>query len=132
MINLEELDYQQLIRLRDAINRRMLQLRRTTGLRLPELLSMLEEVKQTLRDQGKEWRSLERWQWVDGEVRFWLNPADQRRYNMGWFSIDELIQWAHDMGPVLAHEEGPDGDDPADEGQGWALWRDARALDLAA
>ena len=128
MMNLEELDYQQLAQLRDAVNRRMLRLRRTTGLRLPELLSMLEEVKQTLRDQGKEWRSLERWQWMDGEVRFWLNPVDQHNYNVGWFSIDELVQWAHDMGPVLAYEE----ELAEEELARVPTWREARALDLAA
>lgn len=132
MFNLEQLDYQQLAELRDAASRRMLQLRRTTGLRLPELLDLLEEVKQALRDQGKEWRSLERWQWLDGEIRFWLNPVDQNSYNVGWFSIDELVQWAHDMGPVLAEveEEGEEAFAPA---PAWASpWYEARSLDLAA
>lgn len=130
MFNLEELDYQQLAALRDAASRRMLQLRRTRGLRLPELLGLLEEVKQTLRDQGKEWRSLERWQWLDGEIRFWLNPVDQSSYNVGWFSIDELIQWAHEMGPVLVAEEE---EAFAEEVAPWASpWYDARSLDLAA
>jgi hypothetical protein len=129
MFNLEELDYQQLAELREAASRRMLQLRRTTGLRLPELLSLLEEVKQTLRDQGKEWRSLERWQWLDGEIRFWLNPVDQHSYNVGWFSIDELIQWAHDMGPVLAEIA----EESFDEAPDWkGTWYEARSLDLAA
>jgi hypothetical protein len=103
--NLETLDYQELAELRDAINRQMLKLRRTTGLRLNELLELLEEVKITLRDQGKEWRSLERWQYVDGQICFWLNPADQSRYRMGWFSIDDLIQWSHNTGPVMIEDE---------------------------
>lgn len=125
MMELETLDYQQLSELRNAVNRRMLQLRRTTGLRLPDLLSLLEEVKVTLRDQGKEWRSLERWQWMDGEVRFWLNPVDQNSYAVGWFSIDELIQWTHDIGPVLLAADDEDYDEAV-----W--WRENRALDLAA
>jgi hypothetical protein len=125
MWELETLEYQQLIDLRDAVNRRMLQLRRTTGLRLPDLLALLEEVKVTLRDQGKEWRSLERWQWMDGEVRFWLNPVDQASYAVGWFSIDELIQWTHDLGPILLVEEDEELEEPL-------LWREALALDLAA
>lgn len=54
MYDLEALDYHQLAQLRDAVNQRMLQLRRTTGLRLSELLDLFEQVKQTLRDQGKE------------------------------------------------------------------------------
>lgn len=105
MYNLEALDYQELAELRDAINRQMLRLRRTTGLRLNELLELLEEVKITLRDQGKEWRSLERWQYIDGQICFWLNPVDQSRYRMGWFSIDDLIQWSHDTGPVMIEDE---------------------------
>ena len=128
MYNLEALDYHQLAQLRDACARRMLQLRRTTGLRLPELLSLLEETKVTLRDQGKEWRSLERWQWMDGEIRFWLNPVDQSSYQMGWFSIDELIQWAHDMGPVMLHEEEELEAEPVLS----AAWYERRAFDLAA
>lgn len=128
MWNLEALDYEQLAQLRDAASRRMLQLRRTTGLRLPELLSLLEDVKQTLREQGKEWRSLERWQWMDGELRFWLNPVDQGSYQMGWFSIDELIQWAHDIGPILLAEE-------LETEEAFALassWNEGLAYDLAA
>jgi hypothetical protein len=124
MVDLETLDYQQLMELRDAVNRRMLQLRRTTGLRLPDLLALLEEVKLTLRDQGKEWRSLERWQWMDGEVRFWLNPVDQNSYAVGWFTIDELVQWAHDMGPVLIADD-EDYDKPL-------AWPESLSLDLAA
>lgn len=120
MYNLEELDYNQLAELRNAVNQQMLRRRRTTGLRLNELLELLEEVKVTLRDQGKEWRSLERWQYIDGQVCFWLNPADQSRFKMGWFSVDELIQWSHDIGPVMVELEEED----------YAL--DERELDLAA
>jgi hypothetical protein len=103
--NLEALDYQELAELRDAINRQMLKMRRTTGLRLNELLELLDEVKTTLRDQGKEWRSLERWQYIDGQICFWLNPTDQSRYRMGWFSIDDLIQWSYEMGPIVIDAE---------------------------
>jgi hypothetical protein len=103
--NLETLDYQELAELRDAVNRQMLKMRRTTGLRLSELLELFEEVKTTLRDQGKEWRSLERWQYIDEQICFWLNPVDQSSYRMGWFSIDDLIQWSHDIGPVMIEAE---------------------------
>jgi hypothetical protein len=102
---IEHLEVEELEQLRDAINRRLLQMRRTKGLTLPELLRLFEEVKQTLADQGKEWHSLERWQWIDGEIRFWLNPHEQDIYRSGWFSIDELIAWAHETGPVVIEEE---------------------------
>src|SRR5690349_6638563 len=104
MIDIQTLDITQLEELRDAINRRLLRMRRTEGLRLPELLQLFDEVKTTLQDQGKDWYSLERWQWMDGEIKFWLNPNDQDIYNTGWFSIDELIAWTNDIGPVMIEE----------------------------
>jgi hypothetical protein len=115
-IDLGALDIAQLEALRDACNRRLLELRRTEGLTLPELLRLLDEVKATLRDQQKEWYSLERWQWMEGEIRFWLNPVEQDIYNTGWFSIDDLIAWTHDHGPVLVEEEFEEG--PWDEADG--------------
>ena len=111
MFDIQSLDIPELERLRDAINRRLLQMRRTEGLRLPELLQLFEEVKLALQDQGKEWHSLERWQWMDGGIRFWLNPNEQDLYNSGWFSIDDLIAWIHDTGPVMIEE--PDDQDEA-------------------
>ena len=108
MIDIETLDIDQLELLRDAVNRRILDMRQTKGLALPELLRLLEEVKATLSDQGKEWHSLERWQWMDGEIRFWLNPRDHELYNTGWFSIDNLIAWARNSGPVVHEFEDED------------------------
>lgn len=62
---------------------------------------MLEDVKLVLSGQGKEWRSLERWQWMDGDIRFWLNPIDQELYQSGWYTIDDLIGWTHQIGPIV-------------------------------
>ena len=109
MFAIETLDIEQLEQLRDEVNRRILAMRRTTGLSLPDLLRLLDEVKATLTDQGKEWHSLERWQYIDGEMRFWLNPKDHDLYQTGWFSIDDLIAWARETGPVV-HEEASDDD----------------------
>jgi hypothetical protein len=104
MFDILSLDVSELERLRDEVNRRLLQMRRTEGLRLPELLQLFEEVKLALQDQGKEWHSLERWQWMEGGIKFWLNPNEQDLYNSGWFSIDDLIAWSHDIGPVMIEE----------------------------
>lgn len=104
-MDIEEMDIRELEQLRDAVNRRLLQLKSGSGMSLPDLLKLLEEVKVTLKDRGKDWFSLERWQWVDGEMRFWLNPTDQSSYQVGWYSIRDLIDWAHDRGPVLIEEE---------------------------
>lgn len=105
MFDIESLGIYELEQLRDACNRRLLQMRRTQGLSLHELLRLLDDVKVTLRDQGKEWHSLERWQWMDGEIRFWLNPHAQDLYRTGWFSIDDLIAWSQERGPVVIEEE---------------------------
>jgi hypothetical protein len=110
-MDINSLEITELEQLRDAINRRLLQVRRTKGLALPDLLRLFEEVKQTLTDQGKEWRSLERWQWMDGEIRFWLNPNDQDIYRTGWFTIDDLIAWASESGSIMIDEATEEEDD---------------------
>lgn len=104
-IDIEGLSIEELEHLRDAVNQRLLQLRYSNRHTLPELLRMLEELKTVLNDQGKQWRSLERWQWMDGQIRFWLNPTDQVQYQSGWYTIDELLQWSRNRGPVIVQEE---------------------------
>ncbi len=104
-IDIEAMSIEELERLRDAVNQRLLRLRYSNRHTLPELLRMLEELKAVLNDQGKHWRSLERWQWMDGQIRFWLNPTDQVQYQSGWYTIDELIQWSQGYGPVFVREE---------------------------
>jgi hypothetical protein len=114
-IDIGALNIDQLEELRDAVSRRLLQLRRTPAMRLPELLALFEQTKSTLSDQGKDWYSLDRWQWIDGAIRFWLNPRDQDSYRSGWFTIDELIAWAHNDGPVLNEPEYEDEFDRLDD-----------------
>ena len=36
-----------------------------------------------------------------GNLRFFLNPREQNRYNHGWFSLEELKAWAGDTGPII-------------------------------
>ena len=100
-IDVSHLSYTELIDLRDTINQRLLTIQRSQTLRLDEILALFEQTRTALHDHGHRWHTLERWQWMDGEVRFWLNPVDQERYAVGWFSIDDLIAWQHDSGPVL-------------------------------
>lgn len=104
-IDIEGLSISELERLRDAVNQRLLQLRYSNRHTLPELLRMLEELKGVLNDQGKQWRSLERWQWMDGQIRFWLNPTDQVQYQSGWYTINELLQWSYNGGPVMVRDD---------------------------
>lgn len=35
------------------------------------------------------------------KVKFFLNPANQTIYNHGWYTVEELMQWAKGKGPVL-------------------------------
>lgn len=100
-IDISHLSYAELITLRDDINRRLLVMQHTHTLRLDEILARFDETRTALRDHGYRWHTLERWQWMDGEVRFWLNPVDQQRYAVGWFSLADLIAWLHDTGPVV-------------------------------
>lgn len=122
MFDIDTLDIDELERLRDAVNRRILEMRRTKGLALPELLRLLDEVKATLNDQGKEWYSLERWQYMDGEIRFWLNPKAHEIYNTGWFSIDDLIAWGRESGPVVHQEYFEDEDEAGNEVNNGITW----------
>lgn len=63
-------------------------------------------VEQLLRDAGKRWFSLGHRVIKDdkGVLRTWLNPMDQSTYSAGWFSFDELRQWADDKGPVILQD----------------------------
>ena len=35
------------------------------------------------------------------DMAFWLNPSDQRAHDSGWYSVEELYQWAKGEGPVI-------------------------------
>jgi len=110
-IDIATLSVDELKQLRDAINQRLLELRGHESRNLSDLLRMLDELKVTLQEQGKEWRSLERWQYIEGEIRFWLNPTDQEQYRSGWYTIDELLAWLRNSGPVLVPFEDEDDED---------------------
>jgi hypothetical protein len=32
---------------------------------------------------------------------YWLNPREQDIHNYGWFTVEELKQWAENKGPVM-------------------------------
>jgi len=40
---------------------------------------------------------------TEHKVVFWLNPRDQSDNNFGWFTVEELDQWAAGEGPVPKH-----------------------------
>ena len=60
-------------------------------------------VESILKQTGKSWFALVP-KWADSEktrVEFFLNPCEQRVHNHGWFTVEELKQWAHNEGPVM-------------------------------
>lgn len=59
-------------------------------------------IEEGLRKAGKDWFVLgHRFISQDGETLTWLNPWDQEKYQAGWFSFEDLKQWANDEGSVL-------------------------------
>ena len=34
-------------------------------------------------------------------VVYWLNPMDQHLYNHGWYSVEQLEEWAANKGPIM-------------------------------
>jgi hypothetical protein len=66
-------------------------------------------IEQTLKDAGKRFYALSP-AWANEEktaVRFFLNPAEQNKYNYGWYDVDQLKQWARDEGPIVKTEPTP-------------------------
>lgn len=100
-IDITALDYDALCDLRDEVNQRILLLKTPPRLRLEDSLRLFEETKTALAERGLTWHSLERWQWMEGEVRFWVNPIDQNSYVTGWFALTDLIAWLTDDGPIV-------------------------------
>ena len=61
-------------------------------------------IREILKEAGKDFFAL-RPRWTDGNeskgLEFFLNPKEQDKYNTGWFTLDELLEWAQDRGPVI-------------------------------
>ena len=54
-------------------------------------------VKQLLKEKGKKYYACSaRWKDTNKtEVQYWLNPQEQQSHNYGWFTAQELIDWAN-------------------------------------
>lgn len=63
-------------------------------------------IEELLRAAGKGWYALSP-RWADHknekDLEFFLNPMEQRKYAFGYFTVDELQQWAKEEGPVVDH-----------------------------
>lgn len=63
-------------------------------------------IEAELTKAGKNWFALSPgWKHDEDKtafsVAYWLNPMEQDRYNAGWFTVEQLREWAVDKGPVM-------------------------------
>lgn len=66
-------------------------------------------IAQKIKKSGKGFFALEpAWANEDKtEVKFFLNPTEQRQYNSGWFTLAQLEAWTRDEGPILKANDTP-------------------------
>lgn len=59
-------------------------------------------IRQLLKEKGKRYFALSRptYRKSDGKLILWLNPMEQGQNNYGWFTIDELREWADGKGKI--------------------------------
>jgi hypothetical protein len=58
------------------------------------------KIRELLKEKGKGYFALHPKRWEDGSIKFWLNPYDQHKVNYGWFTLEQVRQWADDKGPI--------------------------------
>jgi hypothetical protein len=59
-------------------------------------------IHKVLKDSGRSYFALSP-KWTDEsktEVKFWLNPQDQSNNNYGYYTVEELEEWADGKGPI--------------------------------
>jgi hypothetical protein len=61
-----------------------------------------------LKKAGKTYYSLKpKYFEEDGKkiLKFWLNPTSQRKYQSGWYTLEELQQWSKEIGPIIIAQQ---------------------------
>lgn len=76
------------------------------ALQWSELRKLSKEILDTgihakLKNANKWYYALSPSKNNDGELKFWLNPQEQNKYNYGWFTLEHLNQWAENTGPIV-------------------------------
>jgi hypothetical protein len=65
-------------------------------------------IREELKAAGKGYYALSPRFWKDEqgneELKFFLNPHNQQKYDHGWFTVEELRQWTNEQGPVIKTE----------------------------
>lgn len=59
---------------------------------------------QALRSHNRGFYALSPSVRQDGTLQFFLNPHEQRQFNHGWYTVDELLQWTQNTGPVIKNK----------------------------
>lgn len=70
-------------------------------------------IEDKLRAAEKHYYAI-RPQWTDDtktEMKFWINPYDQQKYNHGWYTMEDLEAWMRGEGPIIKKEEPVDNND---------------------
>lgn len=65
-------------------------------------------IKTRLSSVGRRWYALEP-AWTDESktaIKVFLNPGEQHLFNHGWFSLEDLEQWAEGHGPIVKSVSG--------------------------
>ena len=77
---------------------------RMNDLRYLRLLDAVAEtgIRDILKATNKRYYALTpKWANEDeSEILFWLNPQDQQNNNFGWFTLQDLLDWSQDKGPI--------------------------------
>ena len=61
------------------------------------------KIEKNLEKVGKRYYALMP-KWVDKEkkeIKYWLNPYDQHKYNSGWFTLNDLKEWVKEEGRII-------------------------------
>jgi hypothetical protein len=57
-------------------------------------------IEYLLKQAGCQYFALSPRRQKDGTIHFWLNPMQQHKNNFGWFTYEDLKQWAKGEGPI--------------------------------
>ena len=57
-------------------------------------------IEDYLKKAGKHYIALSPRREKDGSLVFWLNPAEQRKDNYGWFTLSDLTDWTNGEGHI--------------------------------
>lgn len=63
-------------------------------------------IAELLTKKGKRWYALTPRKFdKDGELLMWLNPQEQNKYNAGWVTLQDLLDWSNDKGKVMKEKK---------------------------